>query len=136
MSVNVNNIEGLNPAINGMIYEFLEKDGTTTGKMVLVVQNDKRTEDNLVSCLMLGTKRGYSNDSIPIKFDGTVYYVHCGMTTYCKRSMLGKKKANVADDTMSRIKKNIAVQLGITDDDNDYKAMYENLLNKIIKEIG
>lgn len=134
MSINVNNMEGLQQAQNGVIYEFLEKDGATT-KYVLVVQNDKRTEDNLVSILMLGEKKGYSSDTIPVKFDGTLYYVHCGMTTYCKRSMLGKKKASVSDETMSRIKRNIALQLGLLDDDNDYKAMYEQLLDKVIKEI-
>lgn len=135
MSINVNNLEGLQEAQNGVIYEFLEKDGTTN-KYVLVCQNDKRTEDNLVSILMLGTKKGYSSDSIPIKFGGIIYYAHCGMLTYCKRSYLGKKKAKVSDDTMARIKKNISVQIGIAEDDNDYKAMYEQLLNKVIKEIG
>lgn len=29
MSINVNNPEGLQEAQNGVIYEFLEKDGTT-----------------------------------------------------------------------------------------------------------
>lgn len=135
MSVNVNNIEGLNPAINGMIYEFLDSDFKNSDRHVLVVQNNARSEDNVASVLLVGDKKGYNCDTIPIKFGGVTHYVHCGMVTYVQRTRLGKKKANVSDETMERIKRNIAVQLGLLDDDNDYKAMYEQLLDKVIKEI-
>lgn len=127
---NKNNIEGLQSAETGIIYEFIEKTGEIS-KKVLVIQSDKRSEDNLVSILMLGTKKGLS-DTIPIKCEGNAYYVHCGMLTYCKRLALGRRLTRVSDDSLARIKKNVAYQLGLTDDTNDYKALYENLLAKII----
>ena len=126
---NKNNVEGLQSAEVGMIYEFIERTGEIN-KKVLVIQNEKRSEDNLVSILMLGTKRGMS-DTIPVKFDGETYYVHCGMLTYCRRVSLGRRLANISDDSIKRIKKNIAFQLGLNDDPNDYKALYENLLAKV-----
>jgi len=126
---NKNNIEGLQSAETGMIYEFIEKTGEIS-KKVLVIQNDKRSEDNLVSILMLGTKKGLS-DTVPIKFEGDTYYVHCGMLTYCRRVALGKRLAKVSDDSIARIKKNVAYQLGLTDDTNDYKTLYDELLARI-----
>lgn len=128
--VSKTNLVGLQAAETGVIYDFIEKDGSCT-KMFLVVQNEKRTEENLVSGLMLGTKRGTS-DTVPIKLDGQYYFVHCGMVTYCNRKMLGHRVAMVSADTMNRIRKNIAFQLGINQDTNDYKELYENLLNKIM----
>lgn len=133
MAINLNNIEGLQAAENGVIYEFIEKDGTTN-KKVLVVQNDKRTEDNLISILMLGTRKGAS-DTIPIKIEHEVLYVHCGMITYCKRVYLGKKAGRVSKDTMDRIRNSIAFQLGIENGSNyDYKEMYDHLLNKVVSQ--
>lgn len=122
------NIEGMQSAENGVIYDFIEKTGEVS-KKVLVVQNGKRSEDNLVSVLMLGTKKGMS-DTIPVKLDGTTYYVHCGMITYCKRIALGRRCGRVSNDTLDRIKNNIAYQLGIGDG-NNYKELYENLLEKV-----
>ena len=131
MAINLN-IEGLQSAESGMIYEFIEKDGEIKNKF-LVIQNEKRAENNLVSGMMLGTRKGAS-DTIPIKLDGTMYYVHCGMMTYCKRKFLGKKIGNIQKETMSRIKKSVAFQLGLSDDDNNYKEMYEQLLNKVMEK--
>lgn len=129
MSSNKTNAVGLQAAENGFIYDFIEKNGTTH-KMALVIQNDKRTEDNLVSILLLGTRKGMS-DTIPIKLDGIYYYVHCGMVTYCPRNYLGRRVAQVSTDIINRIRKNIAWQLGLSNDLNDYKKLYERLLDKI-----
>lgn len=132
MAMNKDNIVivSLQSAETGTIYEFLEKDGTSN-KKVLVVQNEKRSEDNLVSILMLGTKTGMP-DTIPIELNGTTYYVHCGMLTYCRRLMLGRKCGKVDDQTIARIRRNIAYQLGIAEEVADYKELYNSLLNKVI----
>ena len=120
---------GMQSAETGTIYEFFEADGTVKN-MVLVLQNEKRAEENLVSVLMLGTKKGGS-DTVPIKLPDNTYYVHCGLITYCRRERLGEIVDYVDNALLTRIKNGVAWQLGLSANNIDYKKLYEQLLEKV-----
>ena len=120
-------------ANRGFIYEFLEKDGTTHNK-VLVVSSDHRRESNIISILMLGTKyTGKDCIELDAEIEGSdIWYVHCGLVTYTSRSRLGELLGQVSDSVMERITDNMGYQLGITEG-IDYKQMYNDLLDRLTK---
>lgn len=114
----------MNKAVRGRIFQFLEKDGTST-KTCLVISADTRQTDKLISILMLGTKD--SGDAIPVG-DGS--FVHCGLVTYCDRKRLGDPIAEVDEQSMAMIEDGIRLALGLKPE-IDYETMYNNLLAKI-----
>lgn len=115
-------------AKRGVIYNFIEKDGTSKNK-VLVVSAEHRREDNIISILMLGTKYT-GKDCIEINTQGENWFVHCGLVTYTSRTRLGEEVGKIDEETQRRITNNMAYQLGINDE-LDYKKLYEDILQRI-----
>lgn len=113
-------------AIRGTIYQFLSKEGTSD-RNVLVISSNSRSTDKLISILMLGDIENGA-DTIEV-MEGK--YVHCGLVTYCARGRLGEEVATLPEAIMNEVDKGIMSQLGI--DNTDYKKLYEDVLNKIVK---
>lgn len=119
-------------AERGCIYEFIEKDGTHKND-VLVVSSNSRATDKIISILML--RDGLNgNDVVRIRYNNRDRVVHCGCVTFVDRSRLGGKLAKVSDKVMDDISLFMASQLGIDKDGKVYKALYEDLLNRVLKE--
>ncbi len=117
-------------AERGCIYEFLEKDGSSKN-MMLVIGNNRRQMETLVSVLMLNTT-DKGNDAVGIWIEEEMYVVHCGLVTYCSRSRLGRKVTKISDARMELIDNGVKYQLGLTEEREDYKTLYENLLDKVV----
>lgn len=118
-------------AEKGCIYEYIEKDGSIKN-MMLVIGNKKREVENLVSVLMLGNREGGGNDAVEIRLNGEQWMVHCGLVTYAARVRLGRKIGRISDAKMSIIERGVRFQLGLAEDREDYKTLYENLLDKVV----
>lgn len=122
------------------VYEFFENDGSYRGKLCLVISNEDRAEDNLVSILILSEKTDkFNRDCVDVPVSPLrVLVARCGLVTYCRRSNLGCKVYEVSKHTMSRINAQIKIELGFDNrrhgevwSEPDYKKLYEDLLSAI-----
>ena len=121
-------------ADRGGIYEFIESDGRIKNR-VLVISNQSRNRDNLVSILRLSPV-GNGNDAVAVDYDsktGEYWYVHCGCVSYAYRNRLGKKTGEVFDGTMKRVDNLVREQLGLSEETTTYKKLYDELMDKLIE---
>lgn len=124
------------------VYEFIENNGTRTGKLCLIISAGDRSEDRLQSILILSdvNKPGHDRVGIYMQNVGT-YYAACGLVTYCKKTNIGKQVGKLSKDSMKRINHQIAMELGleprsksmVLEDEPDYEKLYKDLL-KTLKE--
>lgn len=131
-------------AERGGIYEFFENDGTYKSKLCLVVSNNDRQNDNIVSILMLSDKTDkFGKDVVEIPISSEkIMLARCGLVTYCRRSNLGCQVYKLSKHTMRIIGQAIMIELGLAQRTRDlsvpvdneeinYKKMYEDLLSHI-----
>lgn len=116
----------------GSMYEWLNPN---TGKenLVVVVSDNSRSMDNLISILFMSTFRGNAKDVVHIRLDKKDYAVHCDLVTYTHRSYLARKVGKVSEDTMDKINLRIARSLGL-ETDGIYKDVYDDLVTRIIND--
>lgn len=126
----------------GCVYKFLDKNGNDTDKYVLVISDDYRCSDNLISILMLGdVNKGRDAVEISGKKLGSKY-VHCEIVTYCNHTQIGDFVMKLSSNHMNKIDSIILKGLGLNnktlEDLDFYKAQYKfykNEYNKLIDKI-
>lgn len=118
----------------GHIYKFVDSKAVTQVKYVLVVGNDSRKNDTLISALLLGDgDLGHDVVEIQLPEIGKKY-VHCGLVTYISRHKLTDDLGVIPEDVMCAVEKSIIYELGLDNMFNEgefYKKAYNNLVNKI-----
>lgn len=131
-----NNLEYKLEAKRGWLYLYHDDNAVYKDKYVIVVSNDNRSTDKLVSILMLQDSSSGS-DVIPVKVPnvGTMY-VHTGMITYFGRHLLTKEVCQLSKKTMERIDNSLCYQYGLVTNKeileyNMYKNLYEDLLDRL-----
>lgn len=113
------------------IYDFIERSGEIKNK-VLVVSNQDRAQNKIVSIIMLGSSM-LGHDVVPIKIEGQEWAVNCGLVTFCARDRLGRKHGKIPDKKARAIEDMIAQELGLVINERvDYKTLYESLIDKLI----
>lgn len=120
-------------ARRGYIYEFDDKKGTSK-RYVLVVSNDTRATDRMVSVIMFGdSSLGHDVVKVENEVFG-VKYLHCGMLTYTKREFLVTEVSKVSPEELEQVDYTISRELAIREhivaERNVYKRLYEELLAK------
>lgn len=121
-------------ARRGYIYEFDDKKSDNK-RYVLVVSNDTRATDRMVSVVMFGdSDLGHDVVKIQNKVFG-VKYLHCGMLTYTKREYLIDVVGKLSPAEMEKVDYTISRELSIREhivaERDVYKKMYEELLAKV-----
>lgn len=126
-------------AKRGSIYRWYDENAEIKEKYVLVVSSTHRSFDKMISIISLVDKYIDADDSIPVEVMGVgTLYCHCGLPTYLHRYKLGERVDVVDIDTMDRINRMMHKQLGLDApdiQDNLYKELYENLLEKVVDKI-
>lgn len=125
------------------VYKFLESDGSWGGKYCLVVSGSHRVSDRIISILILneyGDGSVVGSDVVCIRIEGFgLYYVRCGLVTYCKRNRLGEMVHKMSKNSMRKINEQILIELGLknnprfsaVDDEPDYEKLYKDLLSSV-----
>ena len=105
--------------LRGQVREFIEKDGTSDKKALVISDND-RVRTKTASVLVT---RQYSSGNTMASFtiDGEEYFVNCHMVTYCTVDRLGDLVGEV--ENMDEIDDKIMKALGLW----KYKGAYEIL---------
>lgn len=123
-------------ARRGYIYEF--DDGKNINKRyVLVVSNDTRATDKMVSVIMFGDSN-LGHDVVAITHEGIggTKYIHCGMLTYTKRDFLVREIGSITTEEMEKVETVVCGQLALRENVvvelNFYKCLYQELLNKVV----
>ena len=115
------------------VYEF--NDGKGIRRYALVISNDYRCADNILSILMLSSNPN-GRDVVQVNGIFGTYYAHCELVTTCGREQLGKNCGKISDKTMDAIERQIMKGLDLDNDvikERDfYKTAYESLVNKLI----
>ena len=120
-------------AERGYIFDFIETDGSIKNK-VLVVSDDSRKKDNIVSIIMLSSSSKPVSDMVDITIENQGWFIHAGLVTFCRRERLGRKYGKIKDKKMQEITELMTEQLGISRKPKiDYEAMYNSLLDKVIE---
>lgn len=123
-------------AERGRVYEFYDNEGKLTQNYALVISSDTRAHDKFVSILMLNDfANGPDVMKVQVKLisgSSLQKCIHCGMVSYAARERLGDIVGTVPNETMNQINNLIAKQLGLVIQ-TDYKTLYEDLLDRIIK---
>lgn len=120
-------------AERGYIYEWEYPREPNKYNKVLVISNNNRQNDNLVSILFLSTYRGNGDDVVKVNFEHEAYCVHTDLITYTQRAYLTRKLAKVSDKTMGQIDLMMSRSLGLPINENlEYKRLYENLLSNVV----
>lgn len=123
-------------AKRGFIYEY--DDGKNINKRyVLVVSNNTRSTDRMVSVIMLGDS-SLGHDVVKITHEGIggTRYLHCGMLTYAKRECLIEEIGEITPEEMNQteymISRELALGETITAERDFYKNIYNELLDKLV----
>ena len=99
-------------AKRGYIYEFDDKKNNGK-RYVLVVSNDTRATDRMVSVIMFGDAY-LGHDVVKIENEAFgVRYLHCGMLTYTKREFLVEELGRVSPEEMEKVDYTISRELSI-----------------------
>ena len=126
-------------AKRGHIYLFEDANAQWKEKYVLVVSDDTRQTDKIVSIVVLGdNNRGVDVVAVDIPNVGTKY-AHTGMITYIGRYKLSKDLGQVSKKKMDLIDTHILRHYGLADaktcaEHSMYKNAYEELLEKVLKK--
>ena len=117
----------------GCIYEFMNTHGERVfGRYALVVGAEDRSEESLISILLLSEFRGYNRDVVKVRIRGVSYFAHCGLVSFCRRYQLGKVIDRCDPTTMARIDAQIPVELGLAPKSREeYEALYNDLLRTL-----
>ena len=119
-------------AERGSVYTWINIRGDFHSNICLVVSNNNRSRDKLISILFLSTDRGQTGaDCVEVELDGEKYIVHTDLVTYTQRYYLQQKIGEISPETMDVIDDYIADSLGLNDGIN-YKTMYECLVDDIV----
>lgn len=120
-------------ARRGYIYEF-DDNKSSNKRYVLVVSNDTRATDRMVSVIMFGDSN-LGHDVVKVDNEAFgVKYLHCGMLTYTKREFLTMEVDRISPEEMEKvdyvISRELAIREHIVAERDVYKKLYEELLAK------
>ena len=124
-------------AKRGFVYLFKDDNAKWKDKYVLVVSDDSRAMDKIVSVVVLGDSAN-GHDVVPVTIPNIgVKYAHCGMVTYMGRHLLNEEIFKVNTATIKAINKQIISNMGLIDTEkmieyNNFKQEYNNLLDKLM----
>ncbi len=123
----------LQEARRGCVFEFKNADGEKVyGRRALVISSEDRSRDKYISILLLSRSRGCNRDTVMVRFDNDIFYAHCGLISFCKRSQLGKFIAKCSDHTMECIDGRIPRELGLDPlERKDYEALYKETIQML-----
>ena len=99
----------------------------------LVISDDSRASDAIISVLFLYNGLGKGIDSVDFTVDGVKYHVHAEMVTYTGRNLLSKKVMQLPEDKMNKVDSIMRKGLGLDADDGVYKELYDDLVGRIVK---
>lgn len=98
-------------AERGGVYVF---NNGKEDRRCVVISSGRRHKDNIISVLFFTTDRGnISDDVVRFEIDGESVSVRTDLVTYTRRLYLREKIAQVPEDIMNKIDKNIARSLGL-----------------------
>lgn len=110
-------------ASRGNVFDFIESDGSKSGKMFLVVSPDFRSLSRMVSGCMLGTKQSSWDDETWLSGDFEGYVIHAGLVTFARRTQLGEFRGQIKPEEMESILYDIRIQLiGESEENNDSRS--------------
>lgn len=124
-------------AKRGWLYLFRDEKAEYKDKYVVVVSNNNRQTDKLVSILVLGDSNAGS-DVVPVKVPGIgTMYAHTGMVTYIGRDKLTTEISQISKKTMDTIDTYLISQYGLIPavklaEYNLYKGLYNELLDRFV----
>ena len=126
-------------AKRGHIYVF--DDGKNLIKRyVLVISNDTRATDRMVSIIMFGDSN-LGHDVVKVTNDVIgVKYLHCGMLTYTKREFLIEEVGVLSSEDLQKVEHVISRELALNEhieaELTFYKNAYRELLDKLVGACG
>ena len=123
-------------AKRGYVYKWVNPNADGHSNYCVVVSEDHRCTDNIVSILFITTDRGqFERDTVHFKFNKQTWMVRTDLVTYTKREYLVEKITNVPDSVMKDIDNHIVQSLGLNVRSSDipWEEMYNNLLMELIK---
>ena len=127
-------------AKRGFIYEFDDKKNDYK-RYVLVVSNNNRASDRMVSVIMFGDST-LGHDVVKVEHEGIggVKYLHCGMLTYTKREYLVNEIGAISPEEMYNVEHTICQELSLREtvvaEMKFYKKSYEDLLAMVVSVAG